>query len=61
MKVVDTNNKKIEFKNTYWPLAEDLFLRWGMKPTQDNVIKVTDVEVVAIELAAWGIPWERTC
>ena len=59
MIIIDAKQNKVEIKNQHWPLAEDLFLKWGITPPQDNVIKVVDVYDITPELSAWGIPWKR--
>lgn len=50
----------MEIANHHWPLAEPLFSKWNLIPSQDNVIKVKDVHDITPELSAWGIPWKRT-
>lgn len=59
MIVVDTKEQELEIRNQHWPLAEDLFLKWNMLPDNNNVITVLDINDIAPELSAWGIPWRR--
>jgi hypothetical protein len=58
--VVDQQEQELEIYNHHWPLAEDLFVKWGMTPDNDNVIKVSNIHDIAPELSAWGIPWRIT-
>lgn len=58
MKIIDSRKKEIEINNVYWPLAVDLFLKWGHNvETQD--IHVINVDDITPELSTWGIPWKR--
>lgn len=59
MRIIDSQKNEIEISNTHWPLAEPLFSKWNMTPSQDNIIKVVDVNDISPELSAWGIPWKR--
>lgn len=59
MKIIDANKKELEIQNHHWPIAEDLFLKWGMKPSLDNTIQIKDINDITPELSAWGIPWKR--
>ena len=58
MKIIDSRKKEIEIHNTYWPLAVDLFLKWGHNIESDTIC-VIDVDDITPELSAWGIPWKR--
>lgn len=60
MLIIDSKKEQLEISNIHWPLAEDLFIKWGHQPTQDNRIYVADVNDIAPELSAWGIPWKRS-
>ncbi len=60
MKIVDNKNNELEIQNLHWPLAENLLLKWNMIPNADNIINVIDIDDIAPELSAWGIPWKRT-
>lgn len=55
----DDRNSRVEIKNTHWPLAEDLFLKWNLVPNNKNEIAIKDVNDITPELNAWGIPWKR--
>lgn len=57
MLVEDSKKEQLEILNHHWPLAEDLFAKWGCYPNHENVVKVKDVHDIAPELSAWGIPW----
>lgn len=57
--LVKDNNKKIEITEFNWPLAEDLFIKWGHS-VESNQIEVKDIDDVTPELSAWGIPWKWT-
>jgi hypothetical protein len=59
MRIIDADNNEVEIKNQYWPLAEDLFVKWNMYPSLNNEIKVLSVHDITSELSAWGIPWRQ--
>ncbi len=59
MIIADAQEKEIEIKNLHWPLAADLFMKWGHDITTDKV-HVLDIDDIIPELSAWGIPWKRT-
>lgn len=59
MIILDSKNRELEIDNRHWPLAEDLFNKWGMAPNSNNEINVADIDDIAPELSAWGIPWRR--
>lgn len=58
MKIKDSAERELEIRNKDWPLAEDLFIRWGYSST-DNEIRVSNINDITSELSAWGIPWKR--
>lgn len=58
IKIIDSKQREVVIQNHHWPLAEDLFLKWGMSPSFDNIIKVVDIDDISPELSAWGIPWK---
>lgn len=58
MKIVDANKNAIEIRDKYWPLAENLFLKWEYQPNSKNDIVVPDIKKIISELNAWGIPWK---
>lgn len=60
MKVIDAYGDEVAVCDRHWPLAEDLFAKWGYTK-QDGAIKlnVHKVENIISELSAWGIPWRR--
>ena len=57
MKIVDSQKRAVEISNRHWPLAADLFAKWGHNIDSD-VFKVRDVEDITPELSAWGVPWK---
>ncbi len=59
MIIKDNNGHKVEIKNSHWPLAENLFLKWNLIPNNKNEIDMTDVYDITSELSAWGIPWKE--
>jgi len=54
MKIVQ-DDKSIEIKN--WPLAEELFVKWGFDVNQKE-IAVNNIHEIAHQLNAWGIKTE---
>ena len=58
MIIKDAQNKVVEISQFHWPLAVDLFMKWG-HTTIGNEIDVVDVDDITPELSAWGIPWKR--
>lgn len=58
MRIIDAKQQELEIRNQHWPLVEDLFIKWGHQ-IHDNKILVIDVDDIAPELSAWGIPWKR--
>jgi len=59
VKLIDAQGNELEVCNRHWPLAEDLFVKWGLIPNQNNEIQVKNIDDIAPELSAWGIPWKR--
>ncbi len=59
MIITDSKEKEIEIKNLHWPLAADLFMKWG-HDINTNSIKVVSIDDITPELNAWGIPWKHT-
>lgn len=57
MIVKDALNREAEIKDGHWPLAEELFLKWGYDVSTSE-IEVKDVFKITSELSAWGIPWK---
>ena len=55
--IITDGKREVEISNFHWPLAEDLFLKWGHEITKDK-IEVVDVYDITPELSAWGIPWK---
>lgn len=63
MKLIE-KDREVEISDRNWPLAIDLFLKWGYPETlltQPNTkgLKVFDIDKITCELSAWGIPWKR--
>lgn len=53
------SDKEVTIQEQYWPLAEDLFIKWGYFP-EGNQIKVNNINDITSELSVWGIPFTRT-
>lgn len=58
MLIKDAQNREVEIRQQHWPLAIDLFLKWGHR-IDGNSIDVINVDDITPELSAWGIPWIR--
>ncbi len=57
----DSRKNEVEIRECHWPLAEDLFLKWGHKiESNATIVYVIDVDDITPELSAWGIPWKKT-
>ncbi len=58
MLIIDAREREVEVAQKDWPLAADLFLKWGHK-IEGSEVHVIDVDDFTPELSAWGIPWKR--
>lgn len=56
MHILD-RTREVEIKPMHWPLASDLFVKWGYDVTGD-VIEVANIDDITPELSTWGVPWK---
>ena len=60
MLLKDNKNNTVEISAKQWPLAIDLFVKWGHPVSiSTEVINVVDVNDITPELSSWGILWKR--
>lgn len=57
--IISDGTKSVEIKNSQWPIAEGLFLKWGYTAIE-NSVSVKNIDDITPELSSWGIPWRRT-
>lgn len=55
--IISDEHYSVEIHPRHWPLAADLFIKWGHK-IQSDKIDVIDVNDITPELSVWGVPWK---
>lgn len=53
--IIYQGDKEVEIRD--WPLAVDLFIKWGYDVNQES-IAVRNLDEITPELSVWGIPWK---
>lgn len=52
-------DKEVFIQEHHWPLAIDLFNKWGYDTSDAATLEVKNIDDITSELSAWGIPWKR--
>ena len=57
MKIVDSQQRKLEVSERDWILASDIVQSSIISQTEHEVV-VNNIDDVAPELSVWGVPWK---
>lgn len=58
--IIAQKNKEVTISPQNWPLAVDLFIKWGYDVNEEDRLEVSHIDDITSELSVWGIPWTRT-